>query len=252
MKKILILLIFVISIVFYSCGGDNNNTQRTTESVDTILIPLYSYPVGEYSQEWEKLYNFNTSKNVFVIVNVDNGPSNGTDNNYAVTISKLKEKGFYVIGYVYSNYTKRDINLVKTDIDNWLQFYPGMLNGFFIDEVADHSYTYYAEIYNYIKYKNPKLYVVLNPGTVVDNSYWVISDKIVVFENSYNEFKKFNYSFNSQKSSNVCIIVYDVPDKTSFDDVKSKGLSLNSSCQYITNYNKDIYFYVSNYLWELK
>ena len=239
----------LIFLLLYSCGGGgNNNTQTATKSVDTILIPLYSYPVGQYSQEWEKLYNFNTNKKVFVVVNVDHGPSTQPDSNYADAISRLKTKGFYVIGYVHSSYANRDINLVKTDIDRWLQFYPNMIDGFFIDEVADQSYNYYANVYSYVKSKSQNMYVILNSGTVVDISYWSISDKIVVFESSFDAFKRYSHSFNFQTSSNVCIIVYGVPDITSFYDVMSKGLSMNSSCQYITDHSNDVYFYVSSYL----
>ena len=251
----------LIFLLLYSCGGssntqttigDNSDTQTTTKSVDTILIPLYSYPVGQYSQEWQKLYNFNTNKKVFVIVNVDSGPSEQPDSNYVDAISRLKTKGFYVVGYVRTLYANRDINLVKTHIDRWLQFYPNMIDGFFIDEVANQpdKYNYYADIYNYVKSKSQNMYVVLNPGTIIDASYWNISDKIVVFESPYGEFKNYNHSFNSQISSNVCIIVYGVPNITSFYEVRSKGFSINSSCQYITDYSDPdtVYFYLSNYL----
>ena len=244
MRKSLIILIFLL---LYSCGG-SSNTQTATKSVDTILIPLYSYPVRQYSQEWQKLYNFNTNKKVFVVVNVDNGPSEQPDSNYANAISRLKTKGFYVVGYVRTLYANRDINSVKTDIDRWLQLYPNMIDGFFIDEVADQSYNHYADVYSYVKSISPNMYVILNPGTIVDTSYWNISDKIVIFESSYGNFRNYNHSFNFQTSSNVCIIVYGVPDITSFYQVKSKGLSINSSCQYITEYSNNPYFYLSNYL----
>ena len=239
----------LIFLSLYSCGG-SSNTQTATKSVDTILIPLYSYPVGQYSQEWQKLYNFNTNKKVFVVVNVDNGPSAQPDSNYANAISRLKRKGFYVIGYVHSSYASRDINSVKADIDRWLHFYPNMIDGFFIDEVADQSYNYYANVYSYVKSISPNMYVILNPGTAVDTSYWNISDKIVISESSYSNFRNYNHSFNFQTSSNVCIIVYGVPDITSFHEVRSKGLSINSSCQYITDYSNPstVYFYLSNYL----
>lgn len=63
-----------------------------------------------------------------------------------------------------------------------------MIDGFFIDEVKNVSYDYYANIYNYVKSKNNNLYIVQNPGITPDDNYWNIADKIVVFESPYIEF----------------------------------------------------------------
>ncbi|MGC9080933.1 spherulation-specific family 4 protein, partial [Sulfurihydrogenibium sp.] len=164
-------------------------------------------------------------------------------------ISKLKSKGFYVLGYVYTSKSQRNIDEVKNDINNWLSFYPNMIDGFFVDEVVNGTYNYYSSIHSYIKALNKNFYVVLNPGAVVDSSYWTIADKIVVFEDSYNRLLNYNYTFYSQPSSNVCMIIYGIPDKNTFYNVLSKALSLNSSCQYITNYSlNDLYFRLSDYL----
>ena len=78
------------------------------------IIPLYSYPVGQYQPEWEKLYNLSTSKRVYLIINPSSGSGDTADANYLDAINKLKAKGFYVIGYVYTNRGNRNLEDVKT------------------------------------------------------------------------------------------------------------------------------------------
>jgi hypothetical protein len=110
-----------------SCGDSSSNSNNPASGnpnkFTSYIIPLYSYPVGKYQSEWEKLYNLSTSKIVYVIINPNNGPGNTTDANYVDAINKLKAKGFYVIGYVYTSYGKRSLSTVTKDINKWLSLY---------------------------------------------------------------------------------------------------------------------------------
>jgi len=242
-----------------SCGDSSSNSNNPASGnpnkFTSYIIPLYSYPVGKYQSEWEKLYNLSTSKIVYVIINPNNGPGNTTDANYVDAINKLKAKGFYVIGYVYTSYGKRSLSTVTKDINKWLSLYgTDNIAGFFIDEVSNNikKYSYYNSIYTYVNSKG-KL-VILNPGTNVDLKFFNISDKIVVFESSVTDFEAFQYNnYSSINSDRVCTIVLSSPtDKVSF--VKDKMLKNNSSCGYITDKadnwksGDSAYFYLSPYL----
>ena len=110
-----------------SCGDSSSNSNNPASgnpnNFTSYIIPLYSYPVGKYQSEWEKLYNLSTSKRVYVIINPSSGPGDTADANYLNTINKLKAKDFYVIGYVYTNYGNRNLEDVKNDINKWLSLY---------------------------------------------------------------------------------------------------------------------------------
>jgi hypothetical protein len=242
-----------------SCGGSSSNSNNPTNTnlndLTTYIIPLYSYPVGQYQPEWEKLYNLNTSKRVYIIINPSNGPGDTTDVNYLDAINKLKAKGFYAIGYVYTNRGNRNLEDVKNDINKWLSLYgTDKIDGFFIDEVSNdvQKFDYYKDVYTFANSKG-KL-IILNPGTNVDLKFFNISDKIIVFESSETNFEAFQYNnYSSINSDRVCSIVYGTSsDKVSF--VKDKMLKNNSSCGYITDktdnqQNRDsAYFYLSPYL----
>jgi len=271
MKKAFLMMVFVFLV---SCGGSSSNLSNPASSspnnsssnssnlansnlnnFTTYIIPLYSYPDGQYQSEWEKLYNLNTSKRVYVIINPDNGPGNITDANYLNTINKLKAKGFYVIGYVYTNYGNENLEDVKNDMNKWLSLYGAdKIDGFFIDGTSHNvqNFDYYKDVYTFANSKG-KL-VILNPGTNVDLKFFNISDKMIVFESNETDFEAFQYNnYSSINSDRVCSIVLSTPaDKVPF--VKDKMLKNNSSCGYITDKTDNwqsgdsAYFYLSPYL----
>ncbi|GAB6077483.1 spherulation-specific family 4 protein [Hydrogenobaculum acidophilum] len=250
--SILVLIGFIFTI--YSCGASSGNGSNTTSSnplptsVEDIIIPLYSYPIGQYANEWQTLYNFNTNKKVYVIVNPSNGPGSSVDPNFTNAITNLKSKGFYVLGYVDTNYANNSISNVESEISNWFSFYPN-IDGIFLDNVSTNNYNYYSSLYSYIKSKNSNYIVVLNPGTNIPNSYFNISDKIIVYEDTFQNFLNYNSSYSQEPSSNVCIIVTNTPTQNDFYTAMDHGFSINSSCQYITNYSgTNTYYYISNYL----
>jgi hypothetical protein len=248
MLKIFTLFLSIFLATLFGCGplGNNASVQPSKDNY-AYIIPLYSYPVGTYEQEWQRLYNLTTVNDVFVIVNPDNGPGEQSDPNFSNAIIRLKSKGFKVIGYVYTSYGSRSLEDVKNDMDKWLNFYGSeRIDGFFIDEVAE-NYDYYIEVFQHARNRN-KL-VILNPGTNIHARFFTIADKIVVFESPLKEFENFQYAnYTGLDPKRVCTIVYETPqDKVSY--VENKAKQNNSRCLYIHDRGGwDLYFYLSPYL----
>ena len=74
MKGVFLIMIFAF---LASCGDSSSNSNNPASSnpnnFTSYIIPLYSYPDGQYQPEWEKLYNLSTSKRVYVIINPSSG-----------------------------------------------------------------------------------------------------------------------------------------------------------------------------------
>jgi hypothetical protein len=248
MPKRFTLFLSIFLATLFGCGPSGNNSSvQSSKDNYAYIIPLYSYPVGTYEQEWRRLYNLTTVNDVFVIVNVSNGPGVNTDPNFLNAIITLKSRGFKVIGYVWTSYGGRSLEDVKNDMDKWLNFYGSeRIDGFFIDEVVE-NYDYYREVFQHARSRN-KL-VVLNPGTNMDVSFFAIADKIVVFEHSLTRFENFRYAnYTGLDPKRVCTIVYETPqDKVSY--VENKAKQNNSGCLYIHDRGGwRLYFYLSYYL----
>ncbi|MFZ8785400.1 spherulation-specific family 4 protein [Thermocrinis sp.] len=242
------LFLSVFLATLFGCGSSGNNSSvQSSKDNYAYIIPLYSYPVGTYEQEWQRLYNLTTVNDVFVIVNVSNGPGGHTDPNFLNAITKLKSRGFKVIGYVLTFYGSRSLEDVKNDMDKWLNFYGSeRIDGFFIDEVVE-NYDYYREVFQHARSRN-KL-VILNPGTNIDASFFAIADKIVVFEDSLTRFENFRYAnYTGLDPKRVCTIVFETSqDNVSY--VENKAKQNNSMCLYIHDRGgSELYFYLSPYL----
>ena len=240
------LLVALIVLFLSACGG-SGNSETTSGDIKAYLIPLYSYPVGSYQSEWERLYQLSTSKRVFVIVNVSNGPGKEKDLNFENAINRLKSKGYKVVGYIKTSYGEKDINQVKSEIDSWLEFYGNKIDGFFLDEVSNtlDKYQYYENISRYVRSKD-KL-IILNPGTNIPLEFFNLADKIVVFENSKSVFFSFIYhDYRRIDPERVCTIVYDVSSKDEAERIKAKSLENNSHCVYLLQGNS--YFVLSQYI----
>ena len=247
MRYLLVALVMValVAAVFLAAA-------EATQSVAVYIVPLYSYPCCGYEQEWGKLLNLTTDKEVWVVVNVNNGPGSSVDSTYASIISRLKQKGFKVLGYIYSSYGRRSLKTIYSEMDRWIRFYN--VDGFFIDEVSTDlkTYRYYSSIYS--RAKRLGRHVVLNPGINIDPRFFNIADKIVVFESPLEEYVNFSYlDYSSVAPDRVCTIVLNTPpDKV--DYVVQKAAVNGSRCVYVHDRpdnwqtGDSAYFYLSPYL----
>ena len=163
----------------------------------SIIVPMYIYPGAPEAENPEGINAYNKlialkqkypTVDVIAIMNPDSGPGTAVNSDYTDVMSKLKQGGIKMVGYVATTWGGKNINLVKAEIDNWIKLYPGKLNGIFFDEMsADNNIvkiTYYAMAANYAKSKG-LTFNIGNPGRDVAAGYFtqVPLEAIVVYEN---------------------------------------------------------------------
>ena len=206
--KITCFFIFFLMFLFAGCGVK----VEKVESQRHIFLPGYFYPTKPF---WDEILSHSSSDIPIVVLNPCGGPLDcsyeyKSDLNYLSLIDALIERGINPIGYVYTDYGYRDIDDVKTDIDNWIELYHN-IGGFFIDEVSnmDEDLEYYRDLVAYINLKEEetgkRLIVVLNPGSKPTEDYYDIADFIVIYEHDISRYNENScYSIHSEKS--VCIV----------------------------------------------
>jgi len=185
-----------------STDDDDNKTVTTPEHSSKLgmLVPLYVYPdLGKSDSEWQRVIEnkkANPKAEIIVIANPSSGHFSKVDSLYVKAIEKVVEANITVVGYVYTKYGARDINVVKADIDNWTRFYKDLgVTGIFFDETegreAKGKRPYYAELTKYIKSKGYET-SILNPGITADQTFVdnYTADIIVSFESSYTAYKR--------------------------------------------------------------
>lgn len=248
MIKLFYLAILVIVVFFiYSCSNSSNSVSSFNFDYVSyrILIPLYSYPSDPvYSPEYNKLLNFRYPTKVDIILNPDNGPGQSVDANFSMIIQQLKSKGYFLLGYIPTNYSNRNIDDVKRDVDKYENFYE-VFDGYFFDEFSNDIQTlsYYSSIYNYVKLKNKAVY--FNPGTVVPGDFYSICDKVVVAEVDLQSFYR-DYS-NYVVNPKDCFLIYGVGN-SQFYQCLSFLKDIGAKCFYIIDEDPPSWFKVSPYL----
>jgi hypothetical protein len=137
-----------------------------------FLIPAYIYPTGEGLKQWERILESSSAAPTVAIVNTDSGPGKIADPNYAKIVERARQRGVTTLGYVSTRYAARPLQEVKSDVDRWVQFYPG-IDGIFFDEQASSAdqVLYYVALYDYARNQKGLSLVITNPGTVCAEDY---------------------------------------------------------------------------------
>jgi len=162
--------------------------RRLRTELPGLLIPLYIYPTDAYNNStYNGLANLKrTYPNVpfLIVLNPSNGPGAVEDGNYTLAINMLRAVGMFVLGYVYTSYAARTIEIVKADIAKWKTLYPA-IDGIFFDQQASNiaDQPYYRELVEYAATMG--LHVTVgNAGVEVDNSWYKIFDIVIEWESS--------------------------------------------------------------------
>ena len=154
-----------------------------------ILLPLYMYPtLWQAGNPWEKLANIakaHPTIQIHAIINPNSGPGTQQDSNFVNGIDMLKAAGVKVWGYTYTQYGARPSSDVKSDIDKYATFYPG-LHGIIFDQMenqAGSAETYYTDLTQYTKSRG---FVMTggNPGAATASSYVGTTDTLTIYEDS--------------------------------------------------------------------
>ena len=207
-----------------------------------ILIPLYIYPnwYDKNKYAWKQVIAAAKKVSIVAIINPNSGPNNAPPNiDYQQGIKDLRQAGIKIVGYVPSNYSNRDIQAVKADIDLYTKYFK--VDGIFIDEAASspEKSNYYQQLYQYVKSKSNSYNVIINPGVNLDEKYLSqgVADIIVTFENYYKDWNNYgsvkqSKSYPSQK---FAALVHTTANRKLMKTTLDRAFKNNLGYIYITN-----------------
>ncbi len=171
-------------------AGPSNEDKAPRPSA---LVPAYFYPAEEGLKAWQRLTEDARTNTVEAILNPASGPGAKRDATYVSVVSNFRKAGGKILGYIPTNYAKREIADVERDFRSYLKFYE--VDGIFLDEMAGSKETlpYYLNVRRLIEELKPEFKIVGNPGQpVVDEGVMKTVDCLVLFEGSaagYAEYK---------------------------------------------------------------
>lgn len=154
----------------------------------SLAVPSYFEPGSQWTQMQNAYPTVRT-----IVANPRNGPGDYRSD-YVEHIDESQAAGLNVLGYVHTGYGSRSIAEVKAEIDNYYSWYG--VDGIFLDEAStdcQDAQDYYLDLYRYIKGKDGKTKVVVNPGMPTEECYMEVANIVVTFEGSYDSYVN-NYS----------------------------------------------------------
>lgn len=175
-----------------------------------VILPLYLYPAPN---AWKPLFHQIDkfpAVNFQIIINPDSGPGAGTipDSNWIEVISRLNaKKNTQLIGYVNTEYTRRNISSVQADIARYAGWAKHKqrnikLDGIFVDETPNESDPDQLNYMNKLAVSirktmnvQPLAKVVFNPGTPVPAAYYSMADTVVAYESYYDTFSTLDHAY---------------------------------------------------------
>ncbi len=211
-----------------------------------ILLPLYIYP-NWYDKDkyaWKQVIIAAKKVPITAIINPNNGPNNAPPNSdYQQGLQDLRQAGVKIIGYVPTNYTKRDIQAAKADINLYLKHFE--IDGIFIDETAStpDRLNYYQQLYQYTKNRSIAAQVIINPGTEIDEKYisQPVADTTVIFENHQKTWVKYRPQAYVKKYSpqNFAALVHTTSNRKLMKSTLDRAVKSQLGYIYVTNDSTD-------------
>jgi hypothetical protein len=217
-------------------------SRRSNQPKLQILLPLYIYPnwYDKNKYGWKQVIIAAKKVSIVAIINPNSGPNNSPPNaDYQQGIKDLHQAGVKIVGYVPSNYAKRDLQAVKADIDLYTKYF--QVDGIFIDEATSDSEksSYYQQLYTYIKSRSVAHNVIINPGVNIDESYisQQVADVVVTFENYQKNWHNYRPPVYTKKypSQKFAALVHTTANRNLMKSTLDRAVKYNLSYVYITN-----------------
>jgi hypothetical protein len=194
-----------------------------------------------------------------------NGPDSAAPNPYswptASAIRRLHDAGVKALGYVASGYLGRTGRTtsrtgvvssdrlswqqqVLGDVEDWYRLYGWAgLDGVFLDETLagcgtdDEDVDAYRELTDQIRQAHRNAYLVMNPGTDVDECYLPLADSFVTFENTFAVYQEWTpptwvYDYPASKFWHI---VYDTPTDADMREAVALFKHRNATRLYVTD-----------------
>ena len=211
-----------------------------------ILLPLYIYP-NWYDKDkylWKQVIVAAKKVPITAIINPNNGPNNAPPNpDYQQGIKDLQQAGIEIVGYIPTNYTKRDLEAVKADVNLYTKYFK--IDGIFIDEAANtpDKLNYYQQLYQYIKDRSISARVIINPGTDTNEKYisQPVADTTVIFENYQKTWVNYRPQAYTKKYSpqSFAALVHTTANRKLMKSTLDRAVKSRFGYVYVTNDSTD-------------
>jgi len=220
----------------------------------SILVPAYIYPTlgtwspysappAAYTPLGPPRRNPRT-----IICNPASGPGTGPIGDYVNALTAWKaQPDTFVLGYVtaFLSGSFRSAAAVEADIAGYFNYYPGMIDGIYLDQVSNTSLisTLYQPVLTYASINFPVKTFVLGTGAIPATSVWLTLTPGagvalgMSWENTYAALTTFSPPawMSNYPASSYYFLVHDTPTLANMQNAVNLVNEANASNIYVTN-----------------
>jgi hypothetical protein len=195
-----------------------------------LAVPAYFHPAVA-GADWAALAAQGPAVRA-VILNSHNGP--GPVPERELTAAAVAT-GRPLLGYVDTDYARRDPDEVLADVERWIEWYP--TSGLFLDRVATGSelLTWYDVVVSEIRGRTAGT-VVFNHGAHPHPRYAALADALVTFEGPYAWHQEIEVPtwVHSMPPEKIWHLVYDTPS-TLLPTALARAADAGAGVVYVTD-----------------
>ena len=249
----------VVSVVVLAAVGFAVVRSRDTPPAPVaqqVAVPAYISPVSDRSA-WDRLFAADCGSVGLVVANPASGPGAGPDPAWLDVMTRAHASGKKVLGYVDSGYLGRTGKAtrggaaapadwqaqIESDVAHWYQWYPGVVDGIFLDQgdsqcgAGDAVAARYRAIDDAVAKAHPGATTALNAGMPVPRCFEDAADVLVTYENNLSDYATGAYrglDWTPADPAKVWHIVHGVP-ADQVDDVAATARSRGAGWVYATD-----------------
>jgi hypothetical protein len=204
-------------------------------AVTNAILPLYSYPTDPEWATVESSVVQYPNIDFILIINPDSGPGPATPEQAFVTgVTKLKSyDNVKVIGYINTMKATRD----QADVENDVTLYAGWteaarVQGVFFDNTAQDNIPYYTAVGDFAKSEIENAVIVFNPGTVAAPAYFSVADQVMIYEDSYDNYR--NQTIPSISPTQFSVLIHSMPSDDIIENYVNDLVSNQYGSIYLT------------------
>ena len=208
-------------------------SDRAPLTAPRLVVPAYFRPDAR-PDDWQMLAKHGQQVRL-VILNLANGPGPQPDPAYYSALSRLREAGVAVAGYVDTNYGRRPAREALADLDHFLEWYA--VSGVCFDRVsvtAEHL-GYYAALSRDARSAGARV-VLFNHGAHPLEAYAEHANLLGTFEGPWRAYLQLAVPrwTRSRPASTFYHVIYSVP-RENFDHAFLLAIRRRAGSVYITD-----------------
>jgi Spherulation-specific family 4 len=208
-------------------------SDRAPLTAPRLVVPAYFRP-DTRPDDWQLLAK-HAQQVRLVILNLANGPGTRPDPAYHSALSRLREVGVAIAGYVDTNYGRRPVPEALADLDNFLEWYA--VSGVCFDRVSVSAQDlgYYAGLSRDARRAGARV-VLFNHGAHPLEAYAEHANLLGTFEGPWRAYLRLAVPrwTRSRPASTFYHVIYSVP-RENFDHAFLLATRRRAGSVYVTD-----------------